>query len=244
MTAKEDLIEQLMENYEKPEDILGENGLIKELTKALLEKALEGEMTNHLGYSKHSKNNKTNNKRNGKSKKNLKTEMGEIPIEIPRDRYSEFEPQIIKKNQTRFDGFDDKIISLYSRGMTTREIQGHIKDMYSIDVSPDFISNVTDSVLGAVKDWQNRSLDPLYPIVYFDALIVKIKDQGHIVNKAVYLAIGVNMEGLKDVLGIWIERTEGTAEGAATLELSLKIAGTNPEALQRSVHAQGPAKKG
>ncbi len=210
MAIKEELIEQLMENYEKPEDLLGDNGLLKQLKKALLEKALEGEMTHHLGYPKNSrKNNNSNNSRNGKSKKSLKTNMGEIPIDIPRDRTSEFEPKIVKKHQTRFDGFDDKIISMYSRGMTTRDIQGHLKDMYAIDVSPEFISNVTSSVIDAVKEWQNRPLDSLYPIVYLDALVVKVKDQGHIVNKSVYLAIGINMDGLKEVLGIWIEKNEG-----------------------------------
>ncbi len=210
MAIKEELIEQLMQDYEKPEDLLGDNGLLKQLKKALLEKALEGEMTHHLGYPKNFKNNyNSKNSRNGKSRKNLKTDMGEIPIDVPRDRTSEFEPKIVKKHQTRFDGFDDKIISMYSRGMTTRDIQGHLKDMYAIDVSPEFISNVTSSVIDAVKEWQNRPLDSLYPIVYLDALVVKVRDQGHIVNKSVYLAIGINMDGLKEVLGLWIERNEG-----------------------------------
>ncbi len=210
MAVKNELIEQLMQNYEKPEDLLGESGLIKELTRALLEKALDGEMTNHLGYSKNStKGNNSGNSRNGKSKKKLKSNYGEIPLEIPRDRNSEFEPQIIKKNQTRFDGFDDKIISMYSRGMTTRDIKDHLKDIYGIEVSADFVSNVTDSVLEAVKEWQNRPLDSVYPIVYLDALSVKVKDEGHIINKSVYLAIGINMDGLKEVLGMWIEKTEG-----------------------------------
>ncbi len=207
---KEELIEQLMKDYEKPEDILGENGLIKQLSKALLEKALEGEMTNHLGYSKNSKSgNNTGNSRNGKSKKTLQSDLGDFPIETPRDRNSEFEPKIIKKNQTRFDGFDDKIISMYARGMTTRDIKDHLKDIYNTEVSPDFISNVTNSVLEAVKEWQNRPLDSVYPIVYLDALSIKVRDEGQIVNKSVYLAIGVNMDGLKEVLGLWIERTEG-----------------------------------
>lgn len=210
MAVKDELIEQLMQNYEKPEDLLGENGLIKELTRALLEKALDGEMTNHLGYPKNStKGNNSGNSRNGKSKKKLKSDSGEIPLEIPRDRNSEFEPQIIKKNQTRFDGFDDKIISMYSRGMTTRDIKDHLKDIYGIEVSADFISNVTDSVLEAVKEWQNRPLDSVYPIVYLDALSVKVKDEGQIINKSVYLAIGINMDGIKEVLGMWIEKTEG-----------------------------------
>lgn len=210
MAIKEELLEELMHNYEKPEDLIGENGLIKQLTKALLEKALEGELTHQLGYQKHSKKgNNSGNSRNGKSRKTLKSDLGELPIDIPRDRKSEFEPKIIKKHQTRFDGFDDKIISMYARGMTTRDIKGHLKDIYGIEVSADFISNVTDSVLVSVKEWQNRPLDSLYPIVYLDALVVKVRDQGHIVNKSVYLAIGITMEGLKNVLGLWIEKNEG-----------------------------------
>jgi putative transposase len=205
------LLDELMKEYKKPEDLLGENGLIKQLTKALLEKALEGEMTHHLGYPKWSPDGKnTGNSRNGKHGKTIKGDFGKMEIEIPRDRKSEFEPTIISKHQTRFDGFDEKIISMYARGMSTRDIQGHLKEIYQIEVSPDFISTVTDSVIDAVKEWQNRPLDEIYPIVYLDALHVKVKDQGQVINKAVYLAVGVNMEGRKEVLGFWIEKTEGS----------------------------------
>ncbi len=210
MVIKDELIEELMKGYEKPEDLIGENGLLKDLTKRLLEKALQGEMTHHLGYPKWSPAGKnTGNSRNGKNSKKIKGEFGQMEIDVPRDRNGEFEPVIIPKGQSRFDGFDDKIISMYARGMSTREIQGHLKEIYQIEVSPEFISSVTDSVMEDVRQWQNRPLDSVYPILYLDALMVKVKDQGHIVNKAVYLAIGITMEGRKEVLGMWIEKSEG-----------------------------------
>jgi putative transposase len=211
MGINEKLLDELMKDYKNPEDLLGETGLLKQLTKALLEKALKGEMTHHLGYPKWSlAGRNTGNSRNGKHEKTIKGDFGEMDIEIPRDRNSEFEPTIIGKHQTRFDGFDDKIISMYARGMSTRDIQGHLKEIYQIEVSPDFISTVTDSVMDAVKEWQNRPLDEIYPILYLDALQVKVKDQGQVINKAVYLAVGINMEGKKEVLGFWIEKTEGS----------------------------------
>ena len=210
MTIRDELLEELLKDYKNPEDLLGKNGLLKQLTKRLVEKAMEAELTHHLGYEKHSPaGNNTGNSRNGKSSKTLKGDHGEIPIEVPRDRNGEFNPKIIKKNQTRFDGFDDKIISMYARGMTTRDIQAHLKDIYGVDVSADLISNVTDAVINEVKEWQNRPLDELYPIVYLDAMVLKIRSEGRVVNKSAYLAIGINLEGLKDVLGIWIEQTEG-----------------------------------
>lgn len=210
MTIKEELLDELLKNYKKPEDMLGENGILKQLTKALLERALQGEMNHHLGYAKNdSEGDNTGNSRNGKSKKTLKGDLGVMPLEVPRDRNGTFEPQIVQKGQTRFDGFDDKIMSLYSRGMTTREIQGHLNDMYGVDVSPDLISHVTDAVLEEVREWQNRPLDPLYPILYLDAIRVKCRDDGHVQNKAVYLAIGVTMDGQKDVLGMWVSQNEG-----------------------------------
>ena len=207
---RDELIDELLKDYKKPEDIIGENGLLKELTKALLERALNSELTHHLGYDKHSPEGKnTGNSRNGKSTKNLKSDHGELSISVPRDRNSEFEPQIIKKGQRRFTGFDDKILSMYSRGMTTRDIQSHLEEIYGVEVSADLISTVTDGILAEVKEWQNRPLDSVYPIVYFDALRMKIRNEGRVVNKAVYLAIGITMDGMKDVLGIWIEKEEG-----------------------------------
>lgn len=210
MTRKEELIDELLKECNSPEDILGEGGLLKQLTKSLVERALEGEMTDHLGYAKHSPIGKSkSNSRNGKTSKTIKGKNGSMTIAIPRDRDGEFEPQLIPKHQRRFDGFDDKIIAMYARGMTTRDIRDQLEDLYGVDVSPTFISTVTDAVLDEVKAWQNRPLDPLYPIVYLDAIRIKGRQDGHIMNKAVYLAIGINTEGLKEVLGMWIAKTEG-----------------------------------
>ena len=210
MTKKDDLIDELLKGVKTPDDLFGKNGLLKQLTKSLVERSLEGELTDHLGYEKHSPVGKSkDNSRNGHSPKTLKGDLGEIPIEVPRDREGSFKPQMIKKHQTRFDGFDEKIISMYARGMTTRDIQAQLQEIYGVEVSPSLVSRVTDEVMEEVKEWQNRPLDPLYPIVFLDALRVKGRDEGHINNQAVYLAIGINMDGLKDVLGMWIAKTEG-----------------------------------
>lgn len=204
------LIDNLLKDYKTPEEILGDNGLVKQLTKAVLERAMQAELTEHLGYEKHSAaGDNSGNSRNGKSKKTLKGEFGTLPIDVPRDRDASFEPQIVPKGQTRFSGFDDKILSLYARGMTTREIQSHLEEMYQVEVSPTLISAVTDAVIEEVKVWQNRPLDALYPILYLDALQVKVRDGGHIRNKAIYLAIGINLAGTKEVLGLWVAQTEG-----------------------------------
>lgn len=205
-----DLIDQLMAGYQKPEDLIGEHGLLKQITKAFVERALQAEMEAHLGHSKNgSVTNSTGNARNGKSAKTLKGEFGELPIEIPRDRHGSFEPQLIPKHQTRWSGFDDKILSLYARGMTVREIQGHLEEMYGTEVSPSLISSVTDAVIDEVKAWQVRPLDALYPIVYMDCIHVKVRDNGAVRAKAVYLALGINLSGEKELLGIWIAQTEG-----------------------------------
>lgn len=205
----EELLSGLLANYKKPEDLIGENGLLKQLTKLLVEKALDAELTEHLGHDRHeSVANATGNTRNGKSKKTLKGEFGELPIEVPRDRHGSFEPQLIPKHQTRWTGFDDKIISLYARGMTVREIQAHLQEMYGTEVSPSLISSVTDAVSEEVKAWQARPLDPIYPIVYLDCIHVKVRE-GAVRVKAVYLAIGITMQGNKEVLGLWLAQTEG-----------------------------------
>ena len=210
MTIKQELLDELLEGYEKPEDLLGENGILQELKKALVEKALGAELTHHLGYEKGSPpSRKATNTRNGHGKKKVKGSEGEMEISVPRDRNGTFEPQLIKKGQRRFDGFDDKIISMYARGMTVREIQGHLKELYGVAVSPDLISKVTDAVLEEVREWQNRPLDAVYPLVIFDAIRVKVRDEGVVKNKAVYLALGMNLDGIKEVLGLWIEQTEG-----------------------------------
>jgi putative transposase len=209
-TITPELLDQLLANYEKPEDLTGENGLFKQLKKALIERALGAELTEHLGYEKGDPAGRgSGNSRNGTSSKTILTEDGEIEITVPRDRVGSFEPQLIAKGQTRFDGFDDKILSLYARGMTVREIQGHLAELYGAEVSPDLISRVTDAVLEEVREWQSRPLDAVYPIVFFDALRVKIRDEGLVKNKAVYVALAYNGDGEKDVLGLWIEQTEG-----------------------------------
>lgn len=204
------LIDKLLVDYKKPEDLIGENGLLKQLTKALLERAMQAEITEHLGYGKHDPaGHNSGNSRNGTTTKTLKGDFGEVPLETPRDRNGSYEPKIIGKGQTRFTGFDDKIISMYARGMSTREIQGHLEEIYKVEVSPTLISNVTEEVMEEVKSWQNRPLDAVYPIVYLDALVVKIREAGHVRNKAIYVAIGVNMQGNKEVLGLWAGQAEG-----------------------------------
>jgi putative transposase len=210
MTIDNELIDNLLKGYKKPEDLIGENGLLKQLTKQLLERAMSAEMTAHVGYEKHeAAGNNTGNSRNGTSAKTIKGSFGTMPIEVPRDRNGTFEPQIIEKHQTRFTGFDENIISLYSRGLSTREIQQNLEEIYHVEVSPALISNVTEEVIEEVKAWQNRQLDGVYPIVYMDAIQFKVRDGGHVKNKAVYLAIGMTIEGLKEVLGLWIAQTEG-----------------------------------
>src|ERR1051325_11717476 len=207
---KPELVDELLKGYQKPEDIIGENGLLKRLTKALLERAMNAELTNHLGYEKHdAAGNNSGNSRNGTSSKTVKGDFGEIVVETPRDRNGTFEPRIVGKHQTRFDGFDDKILSMYARGMTTREIQGHLQEMYGVEVSATLISDVTDAVLEEVKVWQNRPLEPIYAVVYLDALYVKMRHEGRVENRAVYVAIGIDLEGRKDVLGLWTSSNEG-----------------------------------
>lgn len=207
---KPELVDELLKGYQKPEDIIGENGLLTRLTKALLERTLNAELTRHLGYEKHDPaGHNSGNSRNGASSKTVKGEFGEIVVDTPRDRNGTFEPQILGKHQTRFEGFDDKILSLYARGMTTREIQGHLQEMYGVEVSPTLISDVTDAVLDEVKAWQNRPLEAIYGVVYLDALYVKMRHEGRVENRAVYVAIGIDLEGRKDVLGLWTSGNEG-----------------------------------
>jgi len=203
MANRKELVDELMATSDGP--LISPNGLSKELMKPLM----AGEMNHHLGYEKHeAAGYGSGNTRNGKSKKTLKSESGEVTIEVPRDRQGTFEPQIIEKHQTRFEGFDAKIISMYARGMTVRDIQGHLRDMYGVEVSATLISEVTDSVLEEVKAWQDRPLEALYPIVYLDALMVKMRQDGKVDNRAVYTAI-INMDGEKSVLGLWVNATEG-----------------------------------
>lgn len=192
------------------EEILGKNGILNTIVKNLLEAAMEAEMGHHLGYKKHdSSNKKTENSRNGRSSKKVSGSFGEALIDVPRDRDSSFEPQILPKGQRRFDGFDDQIIAMYARGMSTRDIQGHLKEIYGTDVSPMLISDVTEGVIEDAKSWQNRPLESIYPVVFFDALVVKINENKRVINKAVHLALGINSDGHKELLGMWITQNEG-----------------------------------
>jgi putative transposase len=202
------LLDELLSTQgRKPEDI---QGLLKQITKAVLERAMQGELTEHLGYEKHDPaGNNTGDSRNGVTKKTLTGDFGQVELATPRDRNGDFEPQIIKKNQTRWTGFDDKILSMYARGMTTREIQGHLEEIYQVEVSPSLISDVTDGVMEQARAWQNRPLEPFYGIVFLDALYVKMRHEGRVENRAVYVAVGVNLEGKKDVLGLWTSAAEG-----------------------------------
>jgi putative transposase len=209
-TLRPEVLDELLAGYEKPEDLLGEEGLFRQLKKALLERALGAELSDHLGYEKGDAAGRgTGNSRNGFSDKTVLTDDGEVALEVPRDRAGTFEPKIVPKGARRLEGFDDRIVSLYARGLSVREIQGHLKELYGVEVSPDLISRVTDAVLEEVREWQNRPLDQVYPVVFFDALRVKIRDEGLVRNKAVYIALAFTADGEKEVLGLWIEQTEG-----------------------------------
>jgi transposase-like protein len=210
MPISDKLIDQLLEGCDSPDDILGEAGLLKQLTKKVAERALNAEMEQHLGYAKHAPEGRNSgNSRNGKSSKKLRSVHGEIELDIPRDRNGSFEPKLIKKGEKQLNGFDDRIISLYARGMTTRDIQAHFEESYGVEVSPTFISQVTNEVMDEVKQWQQRPLDALYPVVYLDCLVVRSRDSGAVQNKSVYLALGINTDGEKELLGLWMAQTEG-----------------------------------
>jgi len=212
MTISKELLDELLKGCERPEDLLGEAGLMKELRIKLMERMLGAELTAHLGYDegKDAPPSQTN-RRNGTASKRLKGQDGEVPISVPRDRDGSFEPELIKKGQTRIDGMDDKIIGLYAAGLTVRDIRAHLEDVYGLQVSPDLISRVTDAVLDEVREWQSRALERMYPIVIFDALRVKIRDADSrmVKNKAVYVALGVSKDGVREVLGLWIADNEG-----------------------------------
>jgi putative transposase len=210
ITITEETLDQLIKGYDKPEDLLGENGVFKQLQKRLLQRAMQAELTEHLGYAKHDPSGRNSgNSRNGTSPKTLTGDFGEIALEVPRDRNGTFEPQIVSKGQRRFEGFDRAIVSLYARGLSTREIQGHLQEIYGVEISAGLVSAVTAEVVAEVGTWQNRPLEEVYPIVYFDALWGKVREEGHIVKKAIYLAMGINLEGRKEVLGMWVAQSEG-----------------------------------
>lgn len=212
MKLSEELLKQLQEDVAKSEsvdDLMGKDGAIKRLVKGLLEEMLGGELSGHLGYEKHDKQSKdTTNRRNGSSKKTLKSEYGPLSIDIPRDRNGEFDPVLIKKYQKDLGVIEDKILSMYAKGMSTRDIGTHIRDIYGIDIAPSTVSAITEKVLVKVKEWQSRPLESLYPILYFDAIHFKVRDEGRVVTKAAYTALGVDVRGHKDLLGIWIDDAE------------------------------------
>jgi len=209
-TKHDALLDELLKDYTDPRGILGEHGLLKHLTKRLVERALEAELTAHLGYAPHARQGRdSHNYRNGTGTKTVHLEAGPCAIEVPRDRNASFEPQLVKKRQRRLDGFDDKVLALYSRGLSTRDIQGHLEELYGTEVSPTLISHITDAVLDEVRTWQARPLASVYPILYFDALFVKSRQDGPVQTKALYLALGVTLEGEKELLGLWLSESEG-----------------------------------
>jgi putative transposase len=208
------LLDELIKQYERPEQAAGPGGLLEQLTKRVYERILGAEMTHYLGYEKGKapeleEGRRRENHRNGSSKKTLLSEEGKLEIEVPRDRAGGFEPQFVAKGQKRFGGFDSKIIAMYAQGMSVREIKRFLEEQYKVEVSSDLISTVTDSVLEDVLEWQSRPLEAMYPVIFFDALRVKIRDEGSVRNKAVYLALGIQRDGTKDVLGLWIQQSEG-----------------------------------
>src|SRR5215471_2551837 len=194
---------------ELADELLGPDGLLSQVTKAVLERALAEEMTGHLGYDKHDPAGRgSGNSRNGTTLKTVLTDIGAVDLAVPRDRNGSFEPLIVRKGQTRLDGFNERIIALYARGMTTRDIRAHLREIYDVEVSADLISRVTDAVAEELVEWQSRPLDRVYPVVFIDALMIKIRD-GVVANRPVYLAIGIDCEGAKQVLGLWVGPTTG-----------------------------------
>ena len=210
MAITKEVLDELLKEYKGPDDFYGPEGLIKQLSKALIERAMQTELTEQIGYERNEPGEKpSSNRRNGKSSKTLRTDQGPMEIAVPRDRDGEFEPQIIGKHQREWRGFDEKILAMYSHGMSTQGIQATIKDIYNVDVSTELVSRVTDEIKVLVDEWRNRPLEPLYPVVFFDALRVNIRSEGHVAKKAVYLALAIRMDGQKEILGMWIEQNEG-----------------------------------
>ena len=202
-------IKKELDNCKDMNDLMGKNGLVKGLVANMMNYMLEGEMSDHLGYDKHERKSTTQNRRNGKKPKKISSDYGPMSIDVPQDRESEFEPKIIKKHQRSIDGFEDKILSLYASGMTTRDITEHIDELYGVELSPGFISNVTDKIMAQAKEWQSRPLSAVYAVVFFDAIHYKVRENSRVVSKAAYTVLGINLEGHKDILGIWIGENEG-----------------------------------
>ena len=207
---QEALLDELLKDYTDPQAILGEHGLLKRLSKRVVERVLEAELTAHLGYAPHVRHGaQEQNARNGKGQKTVQTDTGPLELAVPRDRNGSFAPQLVPKRQRRLEGFDAKVLSLYARGLSPREIQGHLEELYGTEVSPTLISTITDAVLDEVRTWQARPLASVYPSLYFDALLVKSRQAGPVQTKAVYLALGITMDGEKALLGLWLSESEG-----------------------------------
>lgn len=210
IAIRDEIVDELLLDVKTAEDLFGTDGLIKQLKKRFMERVLEAELTHQLGYEKHAlEGNGSGNSRNGKGRKTVKTDTGDIEIEVPRDRNGEYDPQLIPKRRKRISGLDDVVLSLYSRGMTVRDIQAHLQDLYGTEISKDLISTITDSVLEEVTSWRNRPLDSVYPIIYIDGFVAKCRLEGSVKNRTVYVVYGINMEGQKDVLGLYLGETEG-----------------------------------
>jgi len=207
---RKELLDELLKDYSTPEDLLGKDGIMAELKKRLIERAMEAEMEDHLGYAKNGNRVEgSDNYRNGFSNKKVISNSDQIDIQVPRDREGNYEPQILPKHQRRFDGFDDKILAMYARGMSVRDIQATLLEMYNVEVSEGIITGVTDKVYDDVVSWQNRPLDPVYPLIFFDCIVVKSREDVKVSNRSVYVALAIDMEGKKEILGLWIAPTEG-----------------------------------
>lgn len=210
VTLKPELVEELCKSLKTPQDLFGPEGLFHQLKAALMERILETEMSEHLGFEKNAAEGRgSGNSRNGYTSKTVKTDTGPVEIRVPRDRAGTFEPQLLPKHQRRLPGFDDKVLSLYARGMSTRDIQGHLRELYGTDVHPDLISAVTEAVMDEARIWQARPVEALYPVIYIDALFVNMREGGTVMKKAVYVVLGTTLDGRREVLGLWIQASEG-----------------------------------
>lgn len=210
ITISDEMLDELIGNATTQDDLFGSEGILKQLSKRLMERMLESEMTHHLGYAKHTiEGNNSGNSRNGKTKKTVKTGNGDITIEIPRDRNAEFEPMLVGKRQTRLDTLSKQVLSLYAKGMTVRDIQQHVSELYGTEISRDLVSSLTDAVLDDVTEWRNRPLDALYPIVFIDGFVAKCRLDGAVSNRCVYVIYGITMDGIKEVLGLYLGENEG-----------------------------------
>lgn len=227
MAIRNELIDELLGDAKTADDLFGQGGILKMLSGQLMERMLEAEMQHHLGYPRHSKQgNNSGNSRNGKASKTVKTGNGDIKIEVPRDRSGDFEPQLIKKRESRLNHLNDQVLSLYGRGMTVRDIQSFVEELYGTSISRDLISTITDGLLDEVKAWNNRPLDAVYPIVYIDGFVAKCRLEGHVNNRVVYVIYGINLEGRKEVLGLSIGDKEGAKYWLAELN-AIKNRGVN-----------------